>query len=56
MNTFYFDDKTEKIVTEKSNNSHTVIHTNKDLKSFIECFENCRFEGYSIVDCIDWAK
>lgn len=56
MNTFYFNDKTERIETVKPNNSHTVIQTNKDLQSFIECFENCRFEGYSIIDSLDWAK
>lgn len=56
MNTFYFDDKTEKIVTIKPNNSYTEIKTKKDYKNFVECYVNCRFEGYSIEDSIDWAK
>ena len=56
MNIFYFDDKTERIVTVKPNNGYTVIETDKPYDKFVECYENCRFEGYSIIDSIDWAK
>lgn len=56
MNTFYYNDKTEKIQKEKPDCIHVVIETNKTFQEFTQCFYNCRFEGYSIADCIDWAK
>ena len=33
-----------------------IIETDKDFDKFYECFTNCRFEGNSIADSIDWAK
>lgn len=56
MNTFYFNDKTERIEKVKPNNSHTVIQTAKDFNTFIEDYENARDEGNSIIDSIEWAK
>ena len=56
MNRFYFDDKTEQIVTIKPNNGYTVIDTEKDLDTFINDYEAAREEGNSIIDSIEWAK
>lgn len=56
MNTFYFNDRTERIETVQPNNSHTVIRTEKDFETFVEDYENAREEGNSIIDSIEWAK
>ena len=56
MNTFYFNDKTEKIEKEKPNNSHTVINTSKDFEDFVEEYEKSREEGNSIIDSIELAR
>lgn len=56
MNTFYFNDKTEKIEIIKPNNGYTEINTNKDLNTFIGDYEQAREEGNSIIDSIEWAK
>lgn len=56
MNTFYFNDKTERIETVKPSKSHTVIKTNKDFDTFVEDYENAREEGNSIIDSIEWAR
>ena len=56
MNTFYFDDKTEKIVTVKPNNGHTVIETEKDFDTFLKDYEEVWEQGNSIIDSIEWAK
>ena len=55
-NVFYFDDKTEEIVANKPNNSHTVIKTSKTLKQFINDFDKARDEGNSIIDSIEIAS
>lgn len=55
MNTFYLNDRTERIETVQPNNSHTVIRTEKDFETFVEDYENAR-EGNSIIDSIEWAK
>lgn len=56
MNTFYFNDKNDRIETTKPNNSHTVIKTEKDFEKFVEDYENAREEGNSIIDSIEWAR
>ena len=56
MNTFYFNDKNEKIETVKPNNSYTEISTSKDFDAFVEDYEQAREEGNSIIDSIEWAK
>ena len=59
MNTFYFNNKTERVEKERPSLSsvyYTEIETDKDYDKFMECFVNCRFEGYSITDSIDWAR
>lgn len=56
MNTFYFNDKTEKIETIQPNNSYTIIKTEKDFNNFCEDYENAIKEGNSIIDSIEWAK
>lgn len=55
MNTFYFNDKTERIETEKPKNSYTEIRTNKSLDEFENDYEQLRAEGNSIVDSIEFA-
>ena len=55
-NTFYFNDKNERIERVKPNNSHTVIVTNKTFNNFVEDYENAREEGNSIIDSIEWAR
>ena len=56
MNTFYFDDKTERIVEEKPANSYTEIKTSKSFEEFDLAFDEARAEGNSILDSIEWAK
>ena len=56
MNTFYFNEKTERIEKLQPNNSHTVIITGKEFDEFVEDYENARAEGNSIIDSIEWAK
>ena len=56
MNTFYFNDKTEKIETVKPNNSFTLIETDKDFDTFVKDYEEVREQGNSIIDSIEWAK
>lgn len=56
MNTFYFNDKNEKIETIKPNNSYTLINTNKDFDTFVNDYEMARDNGNSIIDAIEWAK
>lgn len=56
MNTFYFNDKNEKIETKKPNNSYTEILTDKDFDTFVEVYEQAREDGNSIIDSIEWAR
>lgn len=55
MNTFYFNDKTERIETEKPKNSYTEIRTEKSLDEFENDYDRLRAEGNSIIDSIEWA-
>lgn len=56
MNTFYFNDRTERIETVQPANSHTVIKTEKDYDTFVEDYENAREQGNSIIDAIECAR
>lgn len=56
MNTFYFDDKTEKIVKEKPQNSYIEIKTSKSYEQFIADYEQVRKDGNSIINSIKWSK
>lgn len=55
MNKFYFNDKTERIETEKPKNSYTEIKTEKSLDELEIAYEELRREGNSIIDSIEWA-
>lgn len=55
MNIFYFNDKTERIETEKPKNSYTEIRTEKSLDEFENAYDGLRAEGNSIIDSIEWA-
>lgn len=55
MNIFYFNDKTERIETEKPKNSYTEIKTEKSLDEFENDYDRLRAEGNSIIDSIEWA-
>ena len=55
MNTFYFNDKTERIETEKPANNYTEIKTEKSLDDFENAYDRLRAEGNSIMDSIEWA-
>lgn len=55
MNIFYFNDKTERIETEKPANNYTEIRTEKSLDEFENAYDRLRSEGNSIIDSIEWA-
>lgn len=55
MNTFYFNDKTERIEMEKPANGYTEIKTEKSLDDFENAYDRLRAEGNSIMDSIEWA-
>lgn len=55
MNTFYFNDKTEIIETEKPANNYTEIKTEKSLDEFENAYDRFRAEGNSIIDSIEFA-
>ena len=55
MNTFYFNDKTERIETEKPSNCYTEIRTEKSLDEFENDYDILRREGNSIYDSIEFA-
>ena len=56
MNIFYFNDKTERIETEKPANSYTEIRTEKSLDEFENAYDRLRAEGNSVIDSIEAAK
>lgn len=55
MNTFYFNDKTERIETEKPKNGYTEIKTEKSFDDFEDAYDRLRAEGNSIIDSIEFA-
>ena len=55
MNIFYFNNKTERIETEKPKNNYTEIRTEKSIDDFENDYDRLKTEGNSIIDSIEWA-
>lgn len=55
MNKFYFNDKTERIETEKPKDNYIEIKTEKSLDEYENAYNELRQEGNSIIDSIEWA-
>lgn len=56
METFYFNDKTEKFQKERTKDCKTMVRTLKSFDKFIKDYELYRKEGNSIIDSIEWAR
>lgn len=54
---FFKDEENAKLFAKRFINKNVnEIETTKTFDEFVEEFENCRKEGNSIVDSIEWSK